>query len=59
KIPTLIVYGDKDGEHIIENSHYLKKTLTDANLIVIEGAGHVPIVTRTQEVVNAINKRFF
>ena len=59
KIPTLIVYGDKDGEHIIENSHYLERTLSDAELVAIKDAGHVPIVTRTQEVVDAINKRFF
>ncbi|MHA1373076.1 MAG: alpha/beta fold hydrolase [Promethearchaeota archaeon] len=59
KIPTLIVYGDKDGEHVIENSHYLEKILLDAELVVVKGAGHVPIVTRTQEVVDAIEKRFF
>ncbi len=59
KIPTLIVYGDRDGEHIIENSLYLERTLSDAEMVVIEGAGHVPIVTRTQEVVDAIEKRFF
>jgi hypothetical protein len=27
--------------------------------VVVKGAGHVPIVTRTQEVVDAIEKRFF
>ena len=59
KIPTLIVYGDKDGDYVIESSHYLERTLPDAELVVIKGAGHVPIVTRTQEVLNAINKRFF
>jgi len=59
KIPTLIVYGDKDGDYVIESSHYLEKTLSDAELVVVKGAGHVPIVTRTQEVVDAIEKRFF
>ncbi len=59
KIPTLIVYGDEDGEYVIENSHYLEKILADAELVVVKGAGHVPIVTRTQEVVDAIEKRFF
>lgn len=59
KIPTLIVYGDLDGDYVIESSHYLKRTLPDAELVVIKGAGHVPIVTRTQEVLDAINKRFF
>jgi len=59
KIPTLIVYGDKDSEHIIENCHYLERTLPNAELVVINGAGHVPIFTRTREVVDAIEKRFF
>lgn len=59
KIPTLIVYGDKDGENIIENCHYLKRTLPNAELVVIKGAGHVPIFTRTSEIVDAIEKRFF
>lgn len=44
---------------MIESSHYLEKTLPDAELVAVKGAGHVPIVTRTQEVVDAIEKRFF
>ncbi len=59
KIPTLIVYGDKDGENIIENCYYLERTLPNAELVVIKGAGHVPIFTRTREVVDAIEKWFF
>ena len=59
KIPTLIVYGDKDDENIIENCHYLEKILPNAELVVIKGAGHVPIFTRTREVVDAIERRFF
>ncbi len=59
KIPTLIVYGDKDGDYVIESSRYLERILPDAELVVIKGAGYVPIVTRTQEVLDAINKRFF
>ena len=59
KIPTLIVYGDKDGENIIENCHFLERTLPNAELVVIKGAGHVPIFTRTREVVDAIEKRLF
>lgn len=59
KTPTLIVYGDKDGEEVIENSHYLEKILPYSELVVIEGAGHVPIFTRPQEVLDAIKKNFF
>lgn len=59
KIPTLIVYGDKDGEEIIENSHYLEKVLPYSELEVIKGAGHVPIITRSHEVLDAIKRNFF
>lgn len=59
KTPTLIVYGDKDGEEIIENSHYLEKMLPYSELVVIKGAGHVPIITRSQEVIDAIRRNFF
>ena len=59
KIRTLIIYGNKEGESIIEKSQYLERILTDAELLVIKGAGYVPIVTRTHEVVDAIDKRFF
>ena len=59
KTPTLIVYGDKDGEEIIENSHYLEKMLPYSELVVIKGAGHVPISPRSQEVIDAIRRNFF
>ena len=59
KIPTLIVYGDKDGEDIIKNSQFLEEVLPYSELEIIEGAGHVPIITRSQEVISAIRRNFF
>lgn len=35
------------------------RTLPNAELVVIKGAGHVPIFTRTREVVDAIEGMFF
>jgi 3-oxoadipate enol-lactonase len=58
KIPTLVVYGTLDAPSVIENSKYLVDTIPDAVLKPIEGAGHVPVVTRPFEVVKAIEKRF-
>jgi pimeloyl-ACP methyl ester carboxylesterase len=58
KIPTLVVCGSLDGPNIIENSKYLVDAIPDAELKVVEGAGHVPVVTRPNEVVEAIEKRF-
>ncbi len=58
KIPTLVIYGSLDGPNVIKNSKYLVDVIPDAELKVIEGAGHVPVVTKPHEVVKAIEKRF-
>lgn len=58
KIPTLVIYGDKDSEEVINNCEYLAKTIPNATLKVVKGAGHVPILTRPYEVVADIEKRF-
>jgi len=58
KIPTLVVYGTLDSPSVIKNGKYLAKTIPDAVLKPIEGAGHVPVVTKPYEVVEAIESRF-
>ncbi len=58
KIPTLVVYGTLDSPSVIENSKYLVETIPNAELKIVEGAGHVPVVTRPYEVVEAIENRF-
>jgi pimeloyl-ACP methyl ester carboxylesterase len=58
KIPTLILYGSLDAPNVIENSKYLVNNIPDAELREIGGAGHVPVVTRPYEVVQAIEDRF-
>ncbi|MHA1217426.1 MAG: alpha/beta fold hydrolase [Candidatus Heimdallarchaeaceae archaeon] len=58
KIPTLVVYGNKDSEAAIEHCTYLAKNIPNATLKVVEGAGHVPILTRPYEVVEEIERRF-
>ena len=58
KIPTIIIYGDKDSEAAISNCTYLANTIPKATLKIVEGAGHVPILTKPFEVVKAIEKRF-
>jgi pimeloyl-ACP methyl ester carboxylesterase len=57
-VPTLVVCGTLDSPNVIENSKYLADTIPNAELVMIEGAGHVPVVTKTHEVVTAIAKRF-
>lgn len=58
EVPTLIIHGSEDSTVPINNSIELSKTIPNAELLVIEGAGHVPIITRTEEVVEAIHRVF-
>ena len=58
QVPTLIIHGRMDQTIPLENSINLAEMIPNAELVVIEGAGHVPIVTRTSEVVSAIEKFF-
>ncbi len=57
-IPTLIVHGTADAIVPIEESRELAARLTDAELLEFEGSGHVPTMTRPDEVVAAIRERF-
>lgn len=57
-IPTLVIHGSQDVISPLENSEYLAKTIPNSELVVIEGAGHVPPISHPHEVVTAI-ERFF
>lgn len=52
--PTLIIHGDQDDLVSLESSQWLAKTLPNARLCVLRGAGHVPTITRPDEVAQAI-----
>ena len=58
KIPTLVIQGEKDAFAPLEHAKILADTIPDAELVIIKGAGHVPIVTKPQEVISAIENRF-
>jgi pimeloyl-ACP methyl ester carboxylesterase len=57
-LPTLVIHGDADPLVPVKTSQWLADTLPDAELVLVPGAGHVPIMTRPHDVANAIN-RFF
>jgi 3-oxoadipate enol-lactonase len=57
-IPTLILHGTADVIVPIELSRELAELLPDAELVEVEGSGHVPPMTRPAEVVDAILRRF-
>lgn len=53
-LPTLIIHGDRDALVPLEAARYLVQALPDARLVVLEGAGHVPTLTRPQEVAGSL-----
>jgi pimeloyl-ACP methyl ester carboxylesterase len=57
-VPTLIIHGTSDVIVPIELSRQLVELLPDAELLELEGSGHVPTMTRPDEVVDAILRRF-
>jgi pimeloyl-ACP methyl ester carboxylesterase len=57
-IRTLILHGTADAIVPIEGSRTLVELLPDAELVEFEGSGHVPTMTRSREVVDAISRRF-
>jgi pimeloyl-ACP methyl ester carboxylesterase len=56
--PTLIVHGSADVIAPLAAAQWLAQTLPQAKLVVVEGAGHVPTMTRPGEVVRAIEQFF-
>ncbi len=60
--PTLLVWGARDGVVPIEEASIWLERMPDARLIVIPGAGHVPMVDSPVELAEAIRpfleKRF-
>ena len=55
KLPTLILHGSRDVITPVASAERLAKLLPNAQLHIIEGAGHVPIVTRPAQVAQAID----
>lgn len=58
QIPTVIVHGTADAIVPIEISRRLAELLPDAELVELDGTGHVPTMTQPDEVVAAILHRF-
>jgi len=54
QIPTILIHGSRDVITAVASSRNLAQLLTTSELVVIEGAGHVPTLTRPREVVSAI-----
>jgi pimeloyl-ACP methyl ester carboxylesterase len=58
EIPTVIVHGSADAIAPIDVSRRLAEVLPDVELVELADTGHVPTMTRPDEVVAAILRRF-
>lgn len=58
RTPTLIVHGELDAFYRIEHMRYTQSLIPDSELVVMEGTGHLPTLTRPLDVAAHI-ERFF
>lgn len=54
RMPTLVMMGDKDSIVPLANGHILKVALPNSRLHVVEGGGHLFLVTRAKETADVI-----
>jgi pimeloyl-ACP methyl ester carboxylesterase len=54
-LPILLLHGDLDTISPLESAQWLSTVLPNAKLEVVLGTGHVPIMTRAEEVAKHIN----
>lgn len=57
-LPTLIIHGDQDPFYQTETMRYLDSLIPDSELVIMEGVGHLPAMSRPAEVAARID-RFF
>ena len=55
RVPALIIHGELDAIIPLAVAEMAARAIPDSKLVVIPGAGHVPTMTRPEEVVAAIN----
>jgi len=58
KLPTLLVHGELDPFVDIRDLEYLRSQLPQSKLVVMQGSGHLPAMTRPNDVANEINTFF-
>jgi non-heme chloroperoxidase len=57
-LPVLIVHGTADAIVPVDVSRALAQRIADVEVVELAGVGHVPTMTRADEVVEAIQRRF-
>ena len=57
-LPTLLVHGELDPLVDVKDMEYLQSLLPQSKLVIMEGSGHLPAMTRPQDVAREINEFF-
>ena len=58
RLPTLLLHGEKDPLCNTETMRYINSLIPGSKLVVFEGSGHLPAMTRPMDVAAAINDYF-
>jgi|SanBayMetagenome_1026888.scaffolds.fasta_scaffold30470_1 pimeloyl-ACP methyl ester carboxylesterase len=58
RVPTLMVHGELDPFYATEHMRYTASLIPDCELVVMEGSGHLPALTRPLEVAAHIESFF-
>jgi pimeloyl-ACP methyl ester carboxylesterase len=55
RVPTLVIHGELDAIIPVARAEMAARAIPNSKLLVIPGAGHVPVLTRPEVVVAAID----
>jgi pimeloyl-ACP methyl ester carboxylesterase len=56
KVPTLVVAGSADRLAPVEYAHHLAERISEAQIAIVEGAGHMVMLVRPTEVAKSIQR---
>ncbi len=54
KVPTLLIWGEKDMDTSVENGKFMHDNIKDSRFIVLQNAGHFSFLDKKQEFIEAI-----
>jgi pimeloyl-ACP methyl ester carboxylesterase len=58
RLPTLLIHGEKDFRCDTETMRYIQSLIPCSKLVIMEGSGHLPAMTRPMDVYAVIKDYF-
>jgi pimeloyl-ACP methyl ester carboxylesterase len=56
QVPTLIIHGSEDKQQPLSQAKYVKEHISNAEIVIIEGAGHATLIETPEKIWEAIGK---